>query len=209
MMVTEERQRLARELHDSVTQSLYGVTMYAEAAARLLDRGVTDEAGRILRELRDTSISALREMRLMIFELRPPSLAEDGLVTAIESRLGAVEARAGLRTEFEYDEIGHLPTAVEEALFGIAREALNNVLKHAGADGVVVRLRLTDAALRLEVVDDGVGFEVGDGRARGGLGLAGMEERSGMTGLKLDVASRPGAGTSVSVEVPRPWPDEN
>jgi len=208
-MVTEERQRLARDLHDSVTQSIYGVTMYAEAAARLLDRGDSPGAAEILRELRDTSVKALREMRLLIFELRPTSLSEDGLVTAIESRLGAVEARAGLETTFVYDEIGRFPKALEEGLFGIVREALHNVLKHANASRVSIGLQRSGHALTLEITDDGSGFETEGSWATGGLGLPGMEERALQLGLRLEVTSRPGEGTRVRVEVPLPWRSEN
>jgi signal transduction histidine kinase len=146
-------------------------------------------------------------MRLMIFELRPPTLAEDGLVAAIESRLGAVEARAGLTTIFDHDGIDRLPTNLEEALFGIAREALNNVLKHAGASRVHVRLHEEEDALRLVVADDGAGFRTDSGGQSRGLGLAGMEERAERLGLRLFVTSRPGDGTTVTVEVPRPWPE--
>ena len=93
----EERNRLARELHDSVTQNLYSVTLYAEAAARLLDSGATDMAAEHLRDLRDTSQEALREMRLLIFELRPMDLQKMGLAGAINARLQAVETRGGMR----------------------------------------------------------------------------------------------------------------
>jgi signal transduction histidine kinase len=97
--VMEERNRLARELHDSVTQSLYGVTLYAEAAARMLQSGSTATATEYLRDLRTTAQEALREMRLLIFELRPPVLEKEGLLAALQMRLDSVEGRAGLETE--------------------------------------------------------------------------------------------------------------
>ena len=92
----EERQRLARDLHDAVSQSLYGVSLYAEAASRMLESGHVDEAGELLDRLRDTSADAIREMRLLIFELRPPILEQSGLEAALRTRLEAVEARSGL-----------------------------------------------------------------------------------------------------------------
>ena len=127
LAVVEERNRLARELHDSVTQALYGVTLYAEAAARLLSLGEMGMAADHLRELRDTAQEALREMRLLIFELRPPLLQEEGLVAALQARLEAVEERAGLETEFKVEGEGRLPLEIEEELYRIAQEALREM----------------------------------------------------------------------------------
>jgi signal transduction histidine kinase len=154
--------------------------------------------------LRDTALEALREMRLLIFELRPSALSDRGLVAALESRLSAVEGRAGLVTGFEHGEVGELPEGFPECLYGIAREALNNVLKHANARRVTVRLLRSEGLLRLEIEDDGLGFDVAEGRLRGGLGLAGIEERSRKLKAHCDVSSRPGRGTRIRVEVPLP-----
>ncbi len=144
-----ERNRLARELHDSVTQSLYSVTLYAEAAARLLTAGQHAEATDHLRELRDTAQEALREMRLLIFELRPPALEKSGLIAALQARLEAVEGRGGMLTELQVEgaqEADRVPLATQEELFQIAREALNNVLKHARALHVWVRVQFQHEA---------------------------------------------------------------
>jgi GAF domain-containing protein/HAMP domain-containing protein len=197
----EERQRLARELHDSVTQALYGVTLYAEAAARLLSVGDTELASDHLREVRQTAQEALREMRLLIFELRPPVLEQEGLATALESRLEAVEGRSGLKTEFKVEGDGRLPPDIEEGLYRIAQEALNNALKHAQAQRITLHLRQENQAVMLEVADDGIGFDPTTAREQGGLGLSGMEERAEMLSGRLIVKSRPGEGTSVKVEV--------
>ena len=194
----EERNRLARDLHDSVTQALYSVTLYAEAATRRLAGGETSVAADHLRELRSMAHEALQEMRLLIFELRPPLLEQEGLVAALQSRLEAVEGRAGLETVFSAEVDERLPPAVEEGLYGIAREALNNVLKHAQARRVSVALRRAPGMIVLEVADDGAGF---DGAGRGGLGLAGMAERAERLGGRLTVSSAPGAGTTVRAEV--------
>jgi signal transduction histidine kinase len=199
--VLEERQRLARELHDSVTQALYGVTLYAEAAARLLSSGEADMAADHLRELRDTAQEALREMRLLIFELRPPVLQKEGLVAALQARLEAVEGRAGLETEFKVEGKGRLPLEIEEELYRIAQEALNNALKHAQPHCVIVSLRQAQRTVTLEVADDGIGFDPTTAREQGGLGLRGMEERAAQLGGRLTVKSRPGGGTRVRVEV--------
>ena len=157
--------------------------MYAEAAARLLQAQKVPEATENLREVRNTSLEALRDMRLLIFELRPPALEERGLAGALQARLGSVEDRAGLATELKCEGVGRLPREIEESLHRIAQEALNNVLKHAHASRVSVTLGRTGADIVLEIVDNGVGFNVDEERAEGGLGLRGMAERSarGMT----------------------------
>jgi signal transduction histidine kinase len=203
LAVVEERQRLARELHDSVTQALYGVTLYAEATARQLASGQIHLAAEHLRELRDTAQEALREMRLLIFELRPSILETDGLVTALRTRLESVEERAGLGTQFQMVGETSLLPEIEEGLYRIAQEALNNALKHANAHNVSVRLDRGDHTVVLEIVDDGIGFDTDAAVESGGLGLNGMEERTSQMGGTLVVNSRPGEGTSVRVEVPQ------
>jgi GAF domain-containing protein/streptogramin lyase len=203
LAVVEERQRLARELHDSVTQALYGVTLYAEATSRQLASGQTDLAAEHLHELRDTAQEALREMRLLIFELRPSVLDTEGLVTALRARLESVEERAGLKTHFEISGEAALPADVEEGLYRIAQEALNNALKHANAQTVSVRLSRADGTIIMEITDDGDGFDTKAAVESGGLGLGGMKERATQIGGSLVLDSRPGEGTKVRVEVPR------
>jgi signal transduction histidine kinase len=190
-----------------VTQALYGATLYAEAAARQLASGQVDMASEYLRELRDTAQEALREMRLLIFELRPSILESEGLVTALRARLEAVEERAGLEVEFhvEGEAVGNLrllPTAVEEGLYRIAQEALNNALKHAGARRVRVSLERGEGAVVLEIVDDGVGFDPSTVVEGGGLGMEGMIERAAQIGGELVLDSEPGGGARVRVKVP-------
>jgi PAS domain S-box-containing protein len=196
----EERQRLARELHDSVTQSLYGVTLYAEAAARTLSMGEPARAAEHLRVLRETAQEALREMRLLIFELRPPLLEQEGLVAAVRGRLEAVEGRAGLRVEMETAGEIAVPFEVQKELYRIAQEALNNVLKHAQAQCVTVTLAQSEGEIALEIADDGVGFDPRVSRA--GLGLPGISERVKILSGKLEIESAPGKGTRVQVVIP-------
>jgi signal transduction histidine kinase len=195
----EERSRLARELHDSVTQSLYSVTLYAEAAARLFSAGDTQTAAENLRELRDTAKEALREMRLLIYELRPPALETGGLAGALQARLDAVEARAGLQTELEVEGTDRLSSTVQEELYHIAREALNNLLKHARAHSVCVHLSFQKTQTWLEICDDGVGFNPDEIQASGGLGIFGMKERAQRIGAHLEIQSAPAKGTTVRV----------
>jgi signal transduction histidine kinase/ligand-binding sensor domain-containing protein len=197
--VAEERNRLARDLHDSVTQALYGVTLYSEAAAGHLDLGHTDRAVEHLEELQNTAQEALAEMRLLIFELRPPILEELGLVAALQTRLQAVEGRAGLKTEFTTNLQDPLPPDLEEGLYRLAQEALNNVLKHAQAEQIRVHLRQEGGCVTLEIADDGVGFDPATASERGGMGLAAIAERAADLGARLAVDSQVGRGTKVTV----------
>lgn len=198
----EERSRLARELHDSVTQSLYSVTMYTEAAARLITTGHESGAAEYLREARDTAQEALREMRLLIYQLRPPVLEKGGLAVALQVRLDAVERRGGMRAELVVEGEDRLPPAVQAELHQIAQEALNNALKHAHARQVKVRLSFSEATTLLEVEDDGAGFDPATAAAGGGLGLRGMQERAQKIGGRLQISSAPGRGTRITVEAP-------
>ncbi|MFC1975380.1 GAF domain-containing protein [Chloroflexota bacterium] len=210
LAAAEERNRLARELHDSATQSLYGVTMFAEAAARLLKSGQTEMATEHMREVRTTAREALQEMRLLIFELRPPILEEHGLAAALQTRLESVEGRSGLQTEFQAEGISDLPSEIEEGLYRIAQESLNNALKHAQARRVSIGLTQEQRSVVLEIADDGIGFDPNTAWAKGGLGLRGMEERVALLGGQLAVNSKPGEGTKVRVEVEvPPIPDAN
>jgi signal transduction histidine kinase len=201
LAVLEERQRLARELHDSVTQELYGVTMYAEAAARMLEADNKQVVSEYLTELKETASAALREMRLLIFELRPAALQEVGLEAALLTRLEAVEGRAGLTTELSCSGEVQLPPEYEEGLYGIAREALNNALRHSQAEHIRIRLNRLGQRCCLEIEDDGVGFELENGLKQGGFGLNGMYERAASIGAQLTISPRPEGGTLVQAEV--------
>ncbi len=206
LAVVEERQRLARELHDSVTQALYSVTLYAEATHMAMSAGKQDAAVENLRELHRMAREAMIDMRTLIFELHPPALEDEGFVAALQARLAAVEARAGLQTSICVEGAaavvakGQLPLSVEEELFWIAVEALNNVIKHADAKQVKVFYQIDAGNVCLEIKDDGVGFDLSKAKQRGGVGLRGMEERAQRIRGKLDIVSLPGQGTTVSVE---------
>jgi signal transduction histidine kinase len=155
-----------------------------------------------LKEIGETTQEALGEMRLLLFELRPPLLEERGLFGALQSRLGAVESRAGLTTEIQGEGAERLAPETEQELYRVGQEALNNVLKHAHARQVTVRLDVSKDRAVLVVADDGVGFEPSL-RNGGGFGLPGMRERAERLGGALQVESAPGQGTTVRVEVPR------
>ena len=201
LAVLAERQRLARELHDSVTQSLYSVTLYANAAALALAADKQDVAAGYLHELQETAQEGMRDMRQLIFQLHPPVLEAEGLVAALQARLAAVEGRAGLQIEFRIEGERRLPVAIEEGLYWIAQEALNNVRKHAAAQHVTVHLHFAAAAVCLEVQDDGVGFDPQALPAERRGGLRTIAERTVLVGGKLTYESKPGKGTRVMVEV--------
>ena len=202
LAVVAERQRLARDLHDSVTQSLYTVTLYANAATLALAAHKTDVASSYLLELQETAQQGMRDMRLLIFQLHPPVLETEGLVAALQARLAAVEGRAGLQTELQVEAERRLHIDIEEELYWIAQEALNNVRKHAAARHVTVQLHFSATSVRLEVIDDGVGFDVVAAQAAAlGDGLRTIGERVARLGGQLFYDSHPGSGTRLRVEV--------
>jgi signal transduction histidine kinase len=199
LATAKERNRLARELHDSVAQTLYGLTLQAEAAARELNAGRTDKASGQLREIRDSAQQSLQETRLLIFELRPPLLEQEGLASALRARLESVESRSGLKTKIELKEVNQLSAEVEAGLYGIANEALNNILKHAHANEIKVSLKRETNKVILEIQDNGVGFDVYSFGAQSGMGLSGMKERAEHFGGDLQIQSGTN-GTTIRVE---------
>ena len=171
--VLEERERLARELHDSVTQSLYAVSLHAEAASRALADGEAEPVASNLADIRETVQEALGEMRLLLFELRPPLLQEHGLAGGAPDAAAAPSRRGpGSRPRSRARAPTRLRPETEQELYRVAQEALNNVLKHAHASRATVRLDAVDGRAALEVVDDGVGFEPAL-RGGDGFGLPG------------------------------------
>ena len=199
--ITAERNRLAGDLHDSVTQGLYGILLHADAAKGQLSTENADRALEYLEEIKVAGKEALAEMRLLIFELRPPMLEKEGLAAALETRLYAVEQRAGLKADFQAEMDGRLPLEIEDGLYWIAQEALNNTLKHAQAQHVQVRLSQAKRKVKLEIADDGDGFDPEAAGKYGGMGLSNMQARATQLGGELFVQSNPGEGTQIKVEV--------
>jgi PAS domain S-box-containing protein len=208
-MAAEERGRIARELHDSVSQALFSLNLQARAlqlAVEREDRAPSDAVSNGVASILELAAGALAEMRALIFELRPGALAEEGLVAALRKHAAAVAAKEGLAIEISAPSEGPaLPPAVEENLYRLAQEALTNVVKHAMARKVEVRLAVAEAgdALELQVADDGIGFDT-TVRHPGHLGLGTMAERVGGLGGRLEVMSAPGQGTTVTAWVPVP-----
>ncbi|MGY1736645.1 GAF domain-containing protein [Geodermatophilus sp. SYSU D00684] len=195
-----ERQHLARELHDSVSQALYGIALGARTIRELLDRDpgqISGPADYVL-QLADV---ALAEMRALIFELRPESLELEGLHAALSKEADAVRARHGLVVETVLDDVPEVSLQAQHALYRIAQEALHNAARHGHAYHVGVRLHADGSTVILEVVDDGVGFEP-DAEYPGHLGLRSMRERAAALGGTVRITSSFGAGTRVRVTVP-------
>jgi signal transduction histidine kinase len=201
----EERQRLARELHDSVSQALYSIALGTKTAQTLLERDPKQAADPLDYVLSLTE-AGLAEMRALIFELRPESLKAEGLVTALEKQAAALRARHGIEVEATLCEEPNASLEVKEAVYRIAQEALSNVRKHARADHAWVTMDGTeDGQVRLQVRDNGVGFDPGQASrllAEGHFGLAGMRERVTFVGGRFDVRSAPGQGTTIEVAMP-------
>lgn len=202
LAAANERDRLARDLHDSVAQTLYGLTLQAEAAARKLNSGELKLATEYLQQMRISAQQTLVETRMLIFDLRPQILEQEGLVPAIRARLEAVESRSGIQVESRLEDFGRLPAQVENNLYRIALEALNNSIKHAHSNRVSVMLTHQDGIVTLEVADNGAGFDPQSTPMHGGLGLSVMRERAEQIGARLEVKSLTGNGTRVTVEVP-------
>ncbi len=219
--VLRERQRLARELHDSVTQLIFSITLIAQSIAPAWARSQAEGEQRINRLL-ELSQGALAEMRALLFELRssePPAsstdasshlagivrLKRDGLMAALKKHIASL-AQEGLHVQFQASDDCHLPLDQEIALYRIAQEALNNAAKHAQAQQVHVELTVGQDGVWLMVTDDGVGFEMGqptNGRqAQTGFGLSNMRERVEALDGRLQIISRPGKGTTVRVQLP-------
>jgi signal transduction histidine kinase len=196
---SDERQRLARELHDSALQALYGIAMAAQAARRTAD-GIP-EGVRLIEALDyivDQSEAALVELRSLIFGLRPESVAEEGLVAGLRRLTAAVAARHKLTVEIVAEMEPDIDNSAKEALYRIAQESLQNVVKHASAR--VVRVHLVSEGDKVELVidDDGIGFDP-DAHHPGHLGLNGMKQRATAQNLQLTVHSRTGGGVEVRV----------
>ena len=203
--VAAERNRLARDLHDAVTQTLFSSSIIAEVLPRIWERDV-EEGRRRLQELRELSRGALAEMRTLLLELRPTALIETRLVDLLRQLAESITGRARVPVTLNVDDECKLDPAVKVALYRIAQEALNNVVKHAGASKASVSLRCLDSAfdgrteimVALTISDDGTGFDP-LGNASNSLGLGIMRERAESIGAILTIDSQPGAGTQVEV----------
>jgi signal transduction histidine kinase len=203
LSVMEERNRLARELHDAMAQNLFSLSLTAEAAGSLV-RSDPARATEELERVRELARETQRELRELVLGLRPPQLDADGLVATVGKHLDVVSRAHGLRAELRTHGDELVDPLVERELFRIVQEALSNVVRHAGATAVTVHIELGEHVLAVEVRDDGHGFDPAARAIRERrLGLTSMRERAGMLGGRLTIDSVAGAGTTVRAEVPR------
>jgi PAS domain S-box-containing protein len=200
-LILEERQRLARDLHDSVSQSLYGLVLSADIGNKFLKMKAYPELSQTLEEIGETALQSLKEMRLMLFELRPLSFETVGLQGALELRLNTVERRAGMESELIMNGSEIIPRYMDLEIYRIITEALNNSLKHSFAKKILVSVEASDNMIQISVVDNGKGFIVEE-KHMGGIGLSSMRERATRIGGKLQVDSEKEKGTTVKIIVP-------
>ncbi len=200
LAAVEERQRLARELHDSVSQALYGIGLGARTASDLLDVA-PERAREPVDYVLSLAEAGLAEMRALIFELRPESLATEGLVEAFMKQAASMRARHGIEVDAILGAEPEIPLELKEALYRIGKEALHNTVKHARATHVRLELGSQRRAIVLSVADNGGGFNpVAD--FPGHLGLKSMRERTEQLGGRFTLESAPGKGTRIRVSIP-------
>lgn len=198
--VLDERQRLARELHDSISQALFGISLGAQTALAMLERD-SERAVEPMRYVLELADAGAAEMRALIFELRPESLQSEGLIRAIEKRASAIRARHRLQVDLQLDDEPETSLEIKEALYRITQEAMHNTVKHAGARTIIVRLICHDGSICLEIIDDGRGFDTA-ASFPGHLGLRSMPERARALGGVFTIDSSVGGGTRISVAIP-------
>ena len=199
--ILEERNRLARELHDSVSQKLFGLVLGAESAGTLIDRDPKAAAEQVAR-LGELGQEALGELRGLIFELRPASLEDEGLAATLRKQVEMLRRVHDRDIELRIAGAADCAPEAEAEVLRIAQEALNNALRHAEAERIELRMEARDGRLVVTVADDGVGFDPdAPGLRSRRLGLTSMEERARALGGTLAVVSRRGEGTTVTLEV--------
>jgi signal transduction histidine kinase len=200
LAVEHERNRLARDLHDSVTQTVFSMNLTAQSARLLLDKDSLRASGQLLR-LEELAANALREIQSLILQLKPRSISEEGLPAALRRLANERGSRDGLQVSLEAHGGKNLSEAESLGLYSIVNEALTNVLKHSGTNEAIVRLELSENQSCLEIEDRGRGFDPQTAKnQRGHLGLAGMSERAREIGWSLSVDSRPHWGTRILVK---------
>jgi signal transduction histidine kinase len=202
LSVVEERNRLARDLHDSVVQTLFSISLTAEAASANLALDPQKARGEV-ENLRDLAREALQEARALVFELRPGALDSEGLVPTLQKHVDVVRRVSHKEISLSTDGYDRQSSDLEKELFRITQEALSNAVRHADAARIEIDLASGDGRVAVTVTDNGVGFDPSDPQIRTRrLGVTSMEERAEELGGSLSIQSRPGTGTRVRVEVP-------
>lgn len=195
-----ERGRIARELHDSVSQHLFSLSLLASGLRRALPPGANVQ--REVEAMHHTSKTAMREMQALLLELRPVALAEAGLAAALAALASDYRSRLGIAVSFDSDPAVCAPGDVEHAILRIAQEAVGNAVKHAHATRIDIHLYQDEDEVAVAVRDDGSGFDPERARSGGGMGLAMMAERAAQAGGSVTVRTSPGHGTTVTARLP-------
>jgi signal transduction histidine kinase len=196
--IVHERQRLARELHDSVTQSIFSMTLTTQSALLLLDKDPS-QVGSQLERLNQLAQNAMAEMRTLISELRPEQTMAGGLESALRKHINSLHLPEGMTVTLDVDGEQEIPAPEAQGLFRIAQEALNNVIKHAAASKTSVRLHM-EKPNWIEIDDNGLGFNPQQVLGGGHVGIAGMHERAEEIGWNLTIQSATGKGTHIRVD---------
>jgi signal transduction histidine kinase len=200
LAAAEERNRLARELHDSVTQTIFSLTLTAQAAEILLERDPSRVAGQ-LRRLQELAQNALSEMRSLIQHLRPKTVAEEGLIPALKRHFDERQTSDNLAVELQMDGEAQFPPETDEAVYRVIQEALNNVVKHAKTNQAIVRLNFLADPVSIQIEDHGIGFNPDKVVSTPDhIGLSSMVERVRSLGGSLTIESKPGEGTCIRVD---------
>jgi signal transduction histidine kinase len=195
--VLEERQRLARDLHDAVSQTLFSASVIAQTLDRLWERD-PDLVRQNLVELEKLTRGALAEMRTLLFELRPATLEHTSMVELLGQLADGFIGRTQTAINVSIDGQKPLPFNVRETFFRLAQEALNNIIKHARATQVWLEYDSQDNQTQLHIKDDGLGFDP-SGQPAGRHGLAIMQERSELIEAEISIISQPGKGTQIEI----------
>ncbi|WP_144027161.1 sensor histidine kinase [Paenibacillus sp. FSL R7-0273] len=198
--IIEERQRLARELHDAVSQQLFAISMTATAVGRTLEKDF-DKAQRQIALIEEMAAVAQSEMRALLLHLRPVYLEGKGLEQGLQELIKELQIKVPMEIIFEMDPDVQLLKGVENHLFRIVQEAISNTLRHAKAEKMEIRLHRRGDAVRLTLRDDGVGFEIDDGKLTS-YGLSNMQERIAETGGSIQFITAPGKGMRIEITVP-------
>ncbi len=199
-VIETERRRFARELHDSVTQLIYSLTLQSSGWESMARQGTLEDPAESFRHLGALGQQALREMRLLLHQLRHSDLEKKGLVNAIQQRLDSVERRANIDAVLVVQgELSPLPKNIEDELFSITQEALNNSLRHARANSIKVCIKEESPLLTLSIEDDGIGFDISGKHA--GMGLINLQERAQSIDGEFSIRSEIGHGARVAISV--------
>jgi signal transduction histidine kinase/PAS domain-containing protein len=202
LAVQEERHRLARDLHDTVTQSLYGIGLTAQSAFKVLSKSGIDEVDlQPIKHIHELARDTLVEMRGHLYDLRPDALSQKGLVTALSHHCDMLRGQYSISINFSAERDLTFTQEVQEVIFNIARESLWNIIRHAGASRVKVLLFRDRSHIELSVEDNGTGFDPTLVTSRG-QGMSNMAERAKSVDGTFDICSEPGRGTRLRVRIP-------